>query len=53
VYLSVYDVRETQSHGLGQTLSVRAGITDTLCTCVSEEGDDGEGVGSEAPSLLS
>jgi hypothetical protein len=24
-----------------------------LCTCVSEEGGDGEGVGSEAPSLLS
>ena len=24
-----------------------------LCTCVSEEGGDGEGVGSEALSLLS
>jgi hypothetical protein len=24
-----------------------------LCTCVSEEGGDGEGAGSEAPSLLS
>ena len=24
-----------------------------VCTCVSEEGGDGEGVGSEAPSLLS
>ncbi len=27
--------------------------TDTLCTCVSEEGGDGEGTDSEAPSLLS
>ena len=24
-----------------------------MCTCVSEEGDDGEGAGSEAASLLS
>ena len=24
-----------------------------LCACVSEEGGDGEGVGSETPSLLS
>jgi hypothetical protein len=24
-----------------------------LCACVSEEGGDGEGAGSEAPSLLS
>ena len=24
-----------------------------MCTCVSEEGGDGEGAGSEAPSLLS
>ena len=24
-----------------------------LCTCVSEEGGDGESAGSEAPSLLS
>jgi hypothetical protein len=24
-----------------------------LCACVSEEGEDGEGAGSETPSLLS
>jgi hypothetical protein len=24
-----------------------------LCTCMSEEGGDGEGTGSEVPSLLS
>jgi hypothetical protein len=30
----------------------RVGIC-MLCTCVSEEGGDGKGAGSEAPSLLS
>ena len=38
-------------------MKVRMGVgrvwDGMLCTCVSEEGGDGEGVGSEVPSLLS
>jgi hypothetical protein len=36
-----------------RSVVVRRGWDCMLCTCVSEEGGDGEGADSEAPSLLS
>ena len=42
-----------QSLGRRQTMPVWVAITMHLCTCVSEEGGDGESTGSEEISLLS
>ena len=45
--------QRTWVHMKVRSVGVRRVWDCMLCACVSEEGEDGEGAGSETPSLLS
>jgi hypothetical protein len=52
-FLLSYALRYVSLAELGNVCQVGLREPIHLCTCVNEEGGDGEGVGTEATSLLS